>query len=79
MTKREFLKYIPITIEHRFWGLGELEITEEVGIIEVCYRHVQKGNIVSGSKAGKNWEEVYRKLCNYLIKEGYLNREEIKY
>jgi hypothetical protein len=71
MTKFEFLLKVPDTIEHKTLGFSELEIISDKEKRKgVCYRH--KNKTASYNTYGSTWFDVYIKLSNNLIKEGYI-------
>jgi hypothetical protein len=71
MTRLEIQSKLPFTINHRTWGHAELEIIVDNNELKgLCYRHPDKK--ASFGTYGKDWDEVYSDLNEYLISNGYV-------
>lgn len=72
MTKFEFLLKVPDFIEHKTLGFAELKIISDSEMRkEVCYSHEDEK--CSYHISGSTWSDVYIKLSDDLIKDGYMN------
>ncbi|MDZ4757804.1 MAG: hypothetical protein SGJ10_06650 [Bacteroidota bacterium] len=73
MTKAEFLRLTPATIQHKTSGYGELKISKDTKEEKIVgYKH--KDTTTSGGTTGASWADVFDKLSKYLIKEGFMEK-----